>query len=110
MTVIKVLILTDRIKIAWVYLFAAFFLAVNLYLVVQKDFYYAFSLLVLRVLLLYIFFTLIKCSLVFLFPFRLMWKTWILVWQVYRYLAEPYMLFGVMILFLIKAVTRKTVR
>jgi len=48
--------LTERIKIAWIYLIAAAFVAANLYLVVQKDFYLAFSLpIVLGVLMLYIF-------------------------------------------------------
>lgn len=48
--------MTDKIKIAWVYVFAAAFLAVNLYLVIQKDLYLLFALpLVLGVLLLYIF-------------------------------------------------------
>jgi len=47
---------TERIKIAWLYLIAAAFVALNLYLVVQKDFYLAFSLpIVLGVLMLYIF-------------------------------------------------------
>ncbi|MBZ0243880.1 MAG: hypothetical protein K8F24_11735, partial [Bacteroidales bacterium] len=48
--------MTKRVKIAWLYLAAALFVALNLYLVVQKDFYLAFSLpIVLGVLLLYIF-------------------------------------------------------
>jgi len=48
--------LTNRIKIAWLYLAAASFVALNLYLVVQKDFYLAFSLpIILGILLLYIF-------------------------------------------------------
>ncbi|MBU2557334.1 MAG: O-antigen ligase family protein [Bacteroidetes bacterium] len=48
--------MTDRIKIAWLYLAAALFVALNLYLVVQKDFYLAFSLpIVLGILMLYIF-------------------------------------------------------
>ncbi len=48
--------MTERIKIAWLYLIAAAFVALNLYLVVQKDFYLAFSLpIVLGVLMLYIF-------------------------------------------------------
>jgi putative inorganic carbon (hco3(-)) transporter len=48
--------LTDRIKIAWIYLSAALFLAVNLYLVVHKDVYLFFALpIVLGVLLLYVF-------------------------------------------------------
>jgi O-antigen ligase len=47
---------TERIKIAWLYLIAAAFVALNLYLVVQKDFYLAFSLpIVLGILMLYIF-------------------------------------------------------
>lgn len=46
----------ERVKIAWLYLAAAFFLAVNFYFVVQKDFYYLFALpVVLGVLLLYVF-------------------------------------------------------
>lgn len=48
--------MTDRIKIAWLYLAAALFVALNLYLVVQKDFYLAFGLpIVLGILLLYVF-------------------------------------------------------
>ena len=48
--------MNERIKIAWVYFFAAVFLAANLYLVIQKDLYLVFALpLVLAVLLLYIF-------------------------------------------------------
>ncbi|MBG0782639.1 MAG: O-antigen ligase family protein [Bacteroidales bacterium] len=48
--------MTERIKIAWLYLIAAAFVALNLYLVVQKDFYLAFSLpIVLGILMLYIF-------------------------------------------------------
>lgn len=48
--------MTKQVKIAWLYLAAALFVALNLYLVVQKDFYLAFSLpIVLGVLLLYIF-------------------------------------------------------
>ncbi|GAB1419798.1 hypothetical protein MASR2M12_25630 [Bacteroidales bacterium] len=48
--------MTERIKIAWVYLFSALFLAVSLYFVVQKDTYLAFALpVVLGILLLYIF-------------------------------------------------------
>ncbi|MDP3444299.1 MAG: O-antigen ligase family protein, partial [Ignavibacteria bacterium] len=48
--------MSERIKIAWLYLAAALFLAANLYMVVQKDIYLLFALpLVLAVLLLYIF-------------------------------------------------------
>jgi putative inorganic carbon (hco3(-)) transporter len=48
--------LTEQIKIAWLYLAAALFLAVNFYLVIHKDFYYLFALpVVLGVLLLYVF-------------------------------------------------------
>jgi putative inorganic carbon (hco3(-)) transporter len=48
--------LTERIKIAWLYLAAALFLAVNFYLVIHKDFYYLFALpVVMGVLLLYVF-------------------------------------------------------
>ncbi len=48
--------MTERIKIAWLYLAAALFLAVNFYLVINKDFYYLFALpVVLGVLLLYVF-------------------------------------------------------
>jgi O-antigen ligase len=47
---------TERIKIAWLYLIAAAFVAINLYLVVQKDLFLGFSLpIVLGVLMLYIF-------------------------------------------------------
>lgn len=99
--------MTDRIKIAWIYLFAAFFLAVNLYLVVQKDFYYAFSLpLVLGVLLLYIF-SLDKVFLLisFLVPLSLNVEDMDIGLGV-SLPAEP-MLFGVMILFLIKLLHEK---
>ncbi len=48
--------MTERVKIAWIYLAAALFLAVNLYLVAHKDVYYFFALpVVLGVLLLYVF-------------------------------------------------------
>ncbi|MDD4373230.1 MAG: O-antigen ligase family protein [Bacteroidales bacterium] len=48
--------MTERIKIAWLYLIAAAFVAINLYLVVQKDLFLGFSLpIVLGVLMLYIF-------------------------------------------------------
>lgn len=48
--------MTERIKIAWVYLFTAAFLAANLYFVIQKDLYLLFALpVVLGVLLLYVF-------------------------------------------------------
>jgi len=47
---------TERIKIAWLYLIAAAFVAINLYLVVQKDMFLGFSLpIVLGILMLYIF-------------------------------------------------------
>ncbi|MDD3636459.1 MAG: O-antigen ligase family protein [Bacteroidales bacterium] len=48
--------MTERIKIAWLYLIAAAFVAINLYLVVQKDMFLGFSLpIVLGILMLYIF-------------------------------------------------------
>ncbi|MBW7848522.1 MAG: O-antigen ligase family protein [Bacteroidales bacterium] len=48
--------MTERIKIAWVYLLSAVFLAVSLYFLIRKDTYLAFSLpLVLGILLLYVF-------------------------------------------------------
>ncbi len=48
--------MTERVKIAWLYLAAALFLAVNFYMVIHKDFYYLFALpVVLGVLLLYVF-------------------------------------------------------
>lgn len=99
--------MTDRIKIAWVYLFAAFFLAVNLYLVVQKDFYYVFALpLVLGVLLMYIF-SLDKVILLisFLTPISLNVEDMDAGLGV-SLPVEP-MLFGVLILFLFKLLHEK---
>lgn len=48
--------LTEKAKIGWLYAIAIIFLAINLYLVVQKDIFWLFSLpLVLMILMLYIF-------------------------------------------------------
>lgn len=48
--------MTEKVKIAWLYLVAALFLAVNFYLVVNKDIFWLFSFpVVLGVLLLYVF-------------------------------------------------------
>ncbi|MDD3701264.1 MAG: O-antigen ligase family protein [Bacteroidales bacterium] len=48
--------MTERTKIAWIYLAAAFFLAVSLFLVIEKGVYYFYALpLVLGILLLYVF-------------------------------------------------------
>lgn len=48
--------MTQHLKIVWLYLAAALFVAVNLFLVVQKDLFYLYALpLVIAVLLLYVF-------------------------------------------------------
>ncbi|HQQ13026.1 MAG TPA: hypothetical protein PK855_07680, partial [Bacteroidales bacterium] len=94
--------MTDRIKIAWVYLFTAAFLAVNLYLVIQKDLYLLFAFpIVLAVLLLYIF-SLDKVLLLisFLTPLSINIEDMDVGLGV-SLPVEP-MLFGVLILFAIK--------
>lgn len=94
--------MSERTKIAWIYLAAAFFLAVNFYLVIQKGVYlfYAFPL-VLAVLLLYIF-SLDKVLLLvsFLTPLSLDIQD-MEVGLGISLPVEP-MLFGIMILFIAK--------
>jgi oligosaccharide repeat unit polymerase len=96
--------LNERTKIAWLYLAAAVFLAVNLYLVVQKDIYFVFALpLVLGVLLLYVF-SIDKVVLLisFLTPLSLNIED-IEVGLGISLPVEP-MLFGVLILFFTKLI------
>jgi len=59
--------LTEKVKIIWVYLLSALFLAVNFYLVLEKDFYWFFLLPVVLIVFYYYLFSLDKIFLLITF-------------------------------------------